>query len=264
MQREDKQLDISVEVMINKLTELKNQLTMLLYKVEHERDKVTWPIVMDNFMLASAQLASIKKILASDKISSFRSLTVLPLYLSQDRDDSLYQMTEERVPAFSHEVVPDYLRTKPEPEVEKKISSILHKANSLSVETGQKQTAAFNKAVSHVLDIVNKAREDLESDMNSRPNVSVASSLNDTHALISAVSMGKGLKPTMTQGVTPGPPGMMPASVRPNTAQVPASVNNTTTQNTAINPNQSNMNIMGKAPTIKTNIKSASQIHQYR
>lgn len=81
------------------------------------------------------------------------------------------------------------------------------------------------------------------------------SSLADTQNLVSAVGMGKGLKGPLTGG--PGGPGgpspggmMVPPAIRP---QAPMS---------SVSP--SGVNPMGKAPSaIKTNIKSANQIHPY-
>ena len=57
---------------------------------------------------------------------SLRNLTVLPLKLSQERDETLLQLTEGRIPLFSHDFVPDYLRTKPEPAAETRMA--LHEA----------------------------------------------------------------------------------------------------------------------------------------
>lgn len=75
----------------------------------------------------------------------------------------------------------------------------------------------------------------------------------DTHALVAAVGMGKGLKGTMPgAGPTgPSPAGMMvPPAIRP---QAPMS---------SVSPSGAGQ--MGKAPSaIKTNIKSANQIHPY-
>ena len=48
--------------------------------------------------------------------SNLRRYTTLPLSLSADRDDELARVTEQRVGTFSHDLVPHYLRTKPEPE----------------------------------------------------------------------------------------------------------------------------------------------------
>lgn len=50
-----------------------------------------------------------------------RNLVVLPLLLTQERDDALLQLTDGRIPVFSHDLVPDYLRTKPEPQAEAKV-----------------------------------------------------------------------------------------------------------------------------------------------
>lgn len=50
-----------------------------------------------------------------------RNLTVLPLLLSPERDEALWQLTEGRISVFSHDMVPDYLRTKPEPTAEQRM-----------------------------------------------------------------------------------------------------------------------------------------------
>lgn len=66
-----------------------------------------------------------------------RSLTVLPLMLIQDRDDDLCKLTENRVPTFSHDLVPNMLRTKPEPSAELKMLQLEQKAASLNYDTAQ-------------------------------------------------------------------------------------------------------------------------------
>lgn len=176
--------------------------------------------------------------------------------MSPERDDALAQMTEGRVTTFAHDLVPDYLRTKLEPMAETKMLQLEHKATSLSYETAQKQVAAYQKVVSHVWDIVNKAREEWEVESSARGGTQQNSSVADTHLLVAAVGMGKGLKmvpgpngqqqgnaglmvaPQGRPGGPPGPQGQMPAS--------------------------SQAMPMAKAPSaIKTNIKSAAQIHPY-
>lgn len=87
--------------------------------------------------------------------------------------------------------------------------------------------------------MVNKAREDWDVEASARAGVQQTTNLSDTHALVAAIGMGKGLVPDV------GPASMVP---------VPSRAMPTGPAPTAI----------GKAPSaIKTNIKSANQIHPY-
>lgn len=105
-----------------------------------------------------------------------------------------------------------------------------------------KQVSQFTKVISHVYDMVNKAREDWDVE-SGRAGIQTTSSLSDTHALVAAIGMGKGLVPET------GPSSMVPP-VRPT---MPAGSASSTPAST-----------IGKAPSgIKTNIKSANQIHPY-
>lgn len=251
MQRDEKHLENTIDAVISRLQELKDQLIGLLFKVEHERETLPWPSVLNSFALISGQFTSISKMLSHEKAPPMRNYTLLPLYLSPDRDEDLFQLTEHRIPAFNHDLVPDYLRTKPEPDIEMKIQQFIHKANSVQPETAQKQSAAFNKVLNHIVDIITKAKEDWDSE--SRGGIGVTSSMEDTRHLVSVISTGAGLKPTLP------PPGMVPSGIRPN---VPPPMGPS-------NPNpggppQMGMQ-MGKMPgPIKTNIKAGSQVHPYR
>ncbi|KAJ8305948.1 hypothetical protein KUTeg_016493 [Tegillarca granosa] len=124
----------------------------------------TVPSILDNFALLSGQLNSLGRLLKNDKIPPLRSHILLPLCLSPDRDPELEKLTEGRVFAFNHEVVPDYLRTKPEPDVEDRIQSLTGKSPGLTPELAQKQLNNLNKITSNILDIINNQREDWESD----------------------------------------------------------------------------------------------------
>ncbi|XP_050301229.1 mediator of RNA polymerase II transcription subunit 8 [Anthonomus grandis grandis] len=254
-QREEKQLESALESIIQRVNDLKASLAAMIFKVENEYDTLNWPKLMDNYALISGQLISLSKVLSHDKCPNLRNLTVLPLMLSPERDEQLLQVTEGRISTFSHDLVPDYLRTKLEPLAEQKMITLEHKAQNLQYENAQKQIAAYQKVVSHVWDIVNKAREEWEVEGTNRGGAQQNSSVSDTHMLVAAVGMGKGLKmgpgngqPNPTSGgmmvAPPGRPGGPPGQ-----GQLPPS-----TQSMSMN----------KAPSaIKTNIKSAGQMHPY-
>lgn len=113
------------------------------------------------------------------------------------------------------------------------------------------QVAQYTKVVSHVHDVIQKAKDEWENEASSRPGIHQTSSLADTHVLVSAVGMGKGLK-MMGMGGMPGAPGNMmipPNQIRPQGM---------------IGPNPGVGSQIGKLPSaLKTNIKSGPH-HPYR
>ena len=73
--------------------------------------------------------------MSHDKAPNLRNLTVLPLHLSPEKDDELMKVTEGRISTFAHDLVPDYLRTKPDPEAEQKMTGYETKAANLSYDS---------------------------------------------------------------------------------------------------------------------------------
>jgi mediator of RNA polymerase II transcription subunit 8 len=193
-------------------------------------------------------LTGLSKILAQEIGPGLRNLTVLPLMLTPERDEALWQLTEGRIPVFSHDLVPDYLRTKPEPAAEQKILQYESKANSLNME---KQVAQYTKVISHVWEMINKAREDWDLEASARAaGIQQSSSQHDTQLLVAAVGMGKGLK--LGMGPVQGVGGQVPGGMGP--IRPPSQMG-------AVSPG---VGQLGKVPSaIKTNIKSANQIHPY-
>lgn len=269
MQREEKQLEQLLEAVLSRLNDIKISIGSMIHKIETEYETINWPTFLDNFALLSShvshiiilqfefttkklhlQLTGLHKILAHELGPPLRNLTVLPLLLSPDRDEVLCQLTEGRFPVFSHDIVPNYLRTKPDPAIEMRMQQHEQKANNLVAETALKQMAQYTKVVSHVFDMVVKAREEWEVESSSRSANQQLSSLTDTQALVAAVGMGKGLKTNMGM---PGPnSGMMIPSSNMIRPPGPGS--------SVPSPNP----MVGKAPSaIKTNIKSAAGIHPY-
>lgn len=61
---------------------------------------------------------AILKVMKNDKTPLLRNQIVLPLLLSPDPDEELAKATQNRVSALTHDITPDLLRTKPDPDVE--------------------------------------------------------------------------------------------------------------------------------------------------
>lgn len=86
--------------------------------------------------------------------------------------------------------------------------------------------------------MVKKAREDWDVEASARSGMQQTTNMNDTNALVAAIGMGKGLVPDASSASIVPPVRAMPP------VAAPAAI--------------------GKAPSaIKTNIKSANQIHPY-
>ncbi|XP_020291621.1 mediator of RNA polymerase II transcription subunit 8 isoform X2 [Pseudomyrmex gracilis] len=255
MQREEKQLDSALEAIIMRVNDLKTAIAAMIFKLEHEYETLNWPNFLDNFALISGHFSSLSKILSHDKAPNLRNLTVLPLRLSPEKDEELLRLTEGRIPTFAHDLVPDYLRTKLEPQAEQKMMQLEAKAANVNIDTSHKQLTQYTKVINHVLEITSKAREEWESEAGARATQAQTYSTADTHTLLGAVYAGKGLKTDSIQmvqsGVSPVPNSMMVG--RPGNQQQTPGLGNPP------------MGQMNKAPSaIKTNIKAASQIHPYR
>ncbi|KAI3369105.1 hypothetical protein L3Q82_026067 [Scortum barcoo] len=211
MQREEKQLEASVESLISRVAHVKNALHSFIYKLENEYERLTWPSVLDNFALLSGQLNTINKLLKNEKTPSFRNQVIIPLLLSPDRDEDLAKLTEQRVPVFSHEIVPDYLRTKPDPEVEEQEKQLSAEAARIGPEVAQKQIQTLNKLCSNLLEKLNNPRDDRDAESAAMRQNKPSFNPADTNALVGAVAFGKGLSKCRPPGpVAPGHPGQGP------------------------------------------------------
>ncbi|XP_066232160.1 mediator of RNA polymerase II transcription subunit 8 isoform X6 [Saccopteryx leptura] len=177
------------------------------------------------------------------------------------------RQTEGRVPVFSHEVVPDHLRTKPDPEVEEQEKQLTTDAARIGADAAQKQIQSLNKMCSNLLEKISKEERESESG-GLRPNKQTFNPA-DTNALVAAVAFGKGLsnwRPSGSSG--PGQPG------QPGTGTILAGASGLQQVQMAGAPSQQQSMLSGvqmaqagqpgKMPSgIKTNIKSAS-MHPYQ
>ncbi|XP_070601166.1 mediator of RNA polymerase II transcription subunit 8 isoform X2 [Erythrolamprus reginae] len=177
------------------------------------------------------------------------------------------RQTEGRVPVFSHEVVPDHLRTKPDPEVEEQEKQLSTDAARIGADVAQKQIQSLNKMCSNLLDKINK--EDRESESGGLRQNKQTFNPADTNALVAAVAFGKGLSNRRPPGVGSSVPTSQQAA---NAIIAGASTMQQVQMSGAANQTQPMLGGVqmpqagqpGKMPSgIKTNIKSAS-MHPYQ
>lgn len=56
-QREEKQLESSLDSIIQRVNDLKSSIAAMIYKVENEYDTLNWPTFLDNYALLSGHVS---------------------------------------------------------------------------------------------------------------------------------------------------------------------------------------------------------------
>ncbi|XP_071849981.1 mediator of RNA polymerase II transcription subunit 8-like [Apostichopus japonicus] len=238
-------LDTALENLSKRILDIKKALTTLLFKLETEPDTIQWPSLLDSFALLSGHLNVLTNIYFKNQGSNLENVVLRPLNLSKDPDEQLDNLTERRVQSFSNEVVPNYLRTKPEPATEEKERGKQRDAGQVSQELATSQVSSFNRCIDNLSNLLQTAKESWErDDMLSNRRDASYSNPSDTSFLIQAVTNGKGLKSIR-------PPGSSPVM----SATVPQQIARPVDQHAP----------MGKAPSsIRTNIKAGSSSNPYQ
>jgi len=254
--KEQKQLEASVDMTIQRLNDVKNSLQTFLFKLENE--SLTWTSFNDSFALVSSQLTILNKSLKSEKTSPFRSYGLLPLLLCQDLDAELQRVSEGRVPTFNHEVVPHHLRTKPEPEVELKEEQLTRRIFNTTLETGTKQVNGFTRFIKGIDDTVRSIASSMDAHMSDRHvNAQPTHNSNDTQMLLAALSSGKGLKRGPGSG-TSTPIGHQGSPLPSSSSPTPSMMSSSAGSSGAGGSMGNKM-----ASSVKTNLKAASNHNPY-
>lgn len=87
MQREEKQLDSTLEAIILRVNDLKSSIGSMIFKLEHEYETINWPTFLDNFALISGH------------VSECLDLLCFPNRVKTVDSDNLLRMT---MPSFEH------------------------------------------------------------------------------------------------------------------------------------------------------------------
>lgn len=59
MAREEKQLDMMLDAVLNRLNDLKKAVSSMMMKLETEQETINWPTFLDNFALISSHVRRI-------------------------------------------------------------------------------------------------------------------------------------------------------------------------------------------------------------
>ncbi|XP_059087970.1 mediator of RNA polymerase II transcription subunit 8-like [Tigriopus californicus] len=249
VEREQKLLDDATASLATRLQELKGSIAGLIGKLEND-PHLNWPSFLDSYGVITGQLNSLlKHIKNPERTPNLKKYICLPLLLSPERDEAMLRLTEGRVATFSHDLVPHYLRTNPDPDVQSKHQGYESRASSLSQDTATKQLSVMEKIMRETGKTINREKDDMDSRASNRAEIEKTCTIEDTYGLVATVSLGKGLKSVMVPTMSGHAGGLASGSGGSGRAPPPGS---------------SLAGPMAKVPSlIKTNIKAATQVHPY-
>lgn len=195
-EREQKQLEMTTQNLGARIAEVRQSIHGLIFKLETD-PRLNWPSFLDSYSLICGQLNTLLKIFSGQ--TAFKKHLCLPLILSQERDEDLLRLTEGRIPQFSHDIVPIYLRSLADPEVQAKYNMFesLRTTPVLaphSPEKLQKQLNVLEKVSRECLKLVKREREDLDARVNLRHDLDKTCVMEETYNLVAAIANGKDLR----------------------------------------------------------------------
>lgn len=159
--------------------------------------------------------------LSSEKFPPMHNRVILPLQVSSDRDPELERNTEGRISIVHHEVVPHYMRTKLDLDLEAKQKELEDHVACKGAELSG-EVKKFNEMLSSGIDRVTEMREELE-EQKTRTETSHGHSA-ETRKLVAAYLHGSGLSPLTNQRRALITSGRLIASGRPAVGRVQSSM----------------------------------------
>lgn len=194
---EEKQFEATIDHLIDYAKTIKVSLIYFIQRLENEGHNMPWPQVLDSFTSICGQINTLMRFTRENRSQFIENRVVLPLLLSQECDEELAKLTEGRVQVVNHEMVPDYLRTKPDLEIEEQEKSLVSKCSTITPEAAVKQVNAMTKLVENIVNNIrtNSARADNEMTKQAMKTSFITS---DTHELVMAISNGQNLKTMVT------------------------------------------------------------------
>ncbi|KAL3320815.1 mediator of RNA polymerase II transcription subunit 8 [Cichlidogyrus casuarinus] len=154
----------AAHISINKL---KIKLRDFLLRVEANSDRTDWPLYLSLISQCASELSEIRKFAESDRFMFASYVLVTPTALTTVPDPNLAKLTEDRLPVINHETVPQYLRTKLDPQIEQQCQQQDAKLSAAyNPEQLTKLINQMNKLLESALKEVNHMRQEVDSDLN--------------------------------------------------------------------------------------------------
>ncbi|VDO72189.1 unnamed protein product [Heligmosomoides polygyrus] len=200
-QNEPEKMNTAISYLEVKMMDAKKTIEELLYMLDLQ-EKVPWPDMLDKFSSLAAAMSQLQGALKKSAIQSsahedhgalLRSHVLVPQRLQLEPDPQLQTLTSYRVHSWNHDVVPDYLRTKLNPEMESEEMMLEQDRNQKGQDVITKQITHLNKYVDLLLQSLHSSDRAHNESLAEKPTFS----REETARLVRATMVGEGLKVSM-------------------------------------------------------------------
>ncbi|CAD5233465.1 unnamed protein product [Bursaphelenchus xylophilus] len=178
------------------LIEVRSTIVDFIATLEMQ-DRVPYPELLDQFASLACSFTTIQNAMKKGALPSapedggllLKNNVLVPTMVSMEEDANLETITEGRIRAWSHEVVPDYLRTKLCPAAEEEEARLENERQQKAPDTIVKQIHAMNKHIDSIVSLKGDVAHKEEG------RKAVAFNPNDTKRLVRGIMRGEGLRP---------------------------------------------------------------------
>ncbi|WKX92900.1 hypothetical protein Q1695_010713 [Nippostrongylus brasiliensis] len=199
-QSDPDKMNTAISYLEIKVLDAKKTIEELLYMLDMQ-EKVPWPDMLDKFSSLAAAMSQLQGALKKSAIQSghedhgalLRSHVLVPQRLQLEPDQQLQALTSYRVHSWNHDVVPDYLRTKLNPDMESEEMMLEQDRNQKGQDVISKQITHLNKYVDLLLQSLHSSDRTHSENMAEK----LTFSKDETARLVRATMVGEGLKINM-------------------------------------------------------------------